>query len=79
MPPLGFAVAVPVLLPLHVREVELALTANAGGSEIFHETDEVQPVWSVTVVVYDPAHNPVIVFVVLLLLQTMVLCGGQRC
>ena len=49
--------AVPLLLPLQVTEVELAVTVNVLGSDIFHETDEVQPALSVIVVVNDPAHK----------------------
>ena len=51
--------AVPLLLPLHVTDTELAVRINALGSETFHETDDVQPEKSVIVAVYDPAHNPV--------------------
>ena len=61
--------AVPLLLPLHVTEEELALNVNAEGCDRFNETEEVQPVLSVTVAVYMPAHNPLIVLVVLLLLH----------
>ena len=69
MPPPALAVAVPLLLPLQVTDVELALNVNAVGCDRFNETEEVQPVLSVTVAVYIPAHNPLIVLVVLLLLH----------
>ena len=72
MLPIGFAVAFPLALPLQVTEVEFTFITNINGSDIFNETEEVQLVASVIVAVYDPAHNPVIVFVVLLLFQTMV-------
>ena len=49
MTPEGKALAVPLLLPLHVTEVELTLIINAVGSLIEVDAIAVHPLLSVTV------------------------------
>ena len=64
--------AEPLLLPLQVTDVDVALIVKSGGSKMLTVMDELQPVLSVTVAVYDPEHKFMIVLVVSPLLQRMV-------
>ena len=69
VPPLAVPVAEPVEAPLQVTEVELALIVNIPGCNMLNKTDELQPVRSVTVAVYNPAHKLLIVLFVFPVLQ----------
>ena len=51
MPPLAFAVAVPLLSPLQVKDVELRAIVNCAGSLMVTDIFVVHPLLSVTVTV----------------------------
>jgi hypothetical protein len=72
VPPVPFALAVPLLPPLQLTDVFEALAANSTGSVMVTLDVLVQELASDTVTVYVPADNPVILAVVAELLHAKV-------
>jgi hypothetical protein len=64
MPPVGFAVADPLHIPLHETFTCDMFAAIADGSVTVTESTYAHPLLSVAVTVYPPAERPMIVSVV---------------
>ena len=69
VPPDGVDVALPLQSALQLTFVDVKKELNAVGSVILNEEEEVQPLLSVTVVVYIPTHRLLMVLFVLPLLH----------